>query len=150
MLLQDIKYALRGLIKSPGFTVIAVVCLALGIGVNTTIFSTVDGVMLKPYPYPDADRIVIPHSTNQKAGITRAGVSYKDYEDWRDHNKTLSSIAVFQAQRSLTIADGRSDPERYSGALCPGRCSGCSAHRPRSDATSVRTTTGQAPSRWSS
>ena len=117
MFLQDIKYAFRGLTKSPGFTVIAVVCLALGIGVNTTIFSTVDGVMLKPYPYPEADRIVIPHSTNQKARITRAGVSYEDYEDWRDHNKTLSSMAVFQAQRSLTIADSRSDPERYSGAL---------------------------------
>ena len=117
VLFQDIKYAVPGLIRTPGFTVIAVACLALGIGVNTTIFSTVDGVMLQPYPYPDADRIVIPHSTNQKAGINRAGVSYADYEDWRDHNTTLTSSAVFQAQRSLTIADGRSDPERYSGAL---------------------------------
>jgi putative ABC transport system permease protein len=115
--IQDIKYAFRGLIKSPGFTAIAVLCLALGIGVNTTIFSAFDGVMLRPYPYPDAERIIIPNSTNQKAGITRAGVSYPDFEDWRDQNTTLADVAAFQAQRSLTIADGRSDPERYSGAL---------------------------------
>jgi putative ABC transport system permease protein len=115
--IQDIKYAIRGLIKSPGFTVIAVACLALGIGVNSTIFSTVDGVMLQPYPYPDADRIIIPHSTNHKAGFNRAGVSYADFEDLRDHNTTLATMAAFQQQRSLTIADGRSDPERYSGAL---------------------------------
>jgi putative ABC transport system permease protein len=115
VLFQDIRYALRGLIKAPAFTAIAVLCLSLGIGANTAIFSVVDGVMLQPYPYVDAPRIVVLNSTNAKAGIGRAAVSYLDYRDWRDQSSTLATTAVFQ-QRSLTIADGRSDPERYSGA----------------------------------
>jgi putative ABC transport system permease protein len=115
MLFQDLRFAVRTLRKSPGFTVVAVVCLALGIGVNATIFSVVDGVLLRPGPYPDPDSLVVLNATNHPLGVTRAGLSYPDFRDWRDANRTLSGMAAF-TQRSLTIADGRTDPERYDGA----------------------------------
>lgn len=115
MLVQDIRYAFRSLLKNPGFTAIAVACLALGIGVNATIFSVVDGVILRPFPYPDPDRIVVVHSMNQKEGVERGGISYADFKDFRDSSATIQTLAAF-TQRSLTIADGSGDPERYSGA----------------------------------
>ena len=113
-MLQDIRYAFRTLIQNRGFTAIAVACLALGIGVNAAIFSMVDGIMLQPYPYQDADRIIVLNSRNQEIGANRAGVSYLDYRDWRDQNSTLGSTAAFTV-RSLTISDGSTDPERYAG-----------------------------------
>ncbi len=115
MLMQDVRYAFRSLLKSPGFTAIAVACLALGIGVNATIFSVVDGVILKPFPYPDPEQIVAIHSTNQKERVNRGALSYADFKDVRDSSSTIQSIAAF-SQRSLTLADGSGDPERYSGA----------------------------------
>jgi putative ABC transport system permease protein len=114
MLAQDLRYAVRTLLKSPGFTAVAVLCLSLGIGVNTTIFSVVDGVMLNPYPYPDADRIIVVHSSNQRLGIGRNSPSFKDFEDFRDGNSTLEAMAGF-TRRSLTISDGAGEPERFSG-----------------------------------
>src|SRR5512145_528558 len=115
MLFQDLRYSVRTLRKSPGFALVAVACLALGIGVNATIFSVVDGVLLRPYPYPDPDRLVVLNATNHRLGVTRTGLSYLDFRDWRDENRTLTGLAAF-TQRSLTIADGRTDPERYNGA----------------------------------
>ena len=115
MLSQDVRYAIRSLWRNPGFAAIAVLCLSLGIGVNATIFSVVDGVLLQPFPYPDADRIIVLHSTNQRAGVTRGGLSWLDYRDWRDQNTTLSNVAAFTG-RSLTISDGTSEPERFNGA----------------------------------
>jgi putative ABC transport system permease protein len=115
MFLQDIRYAVRSLLKNRGFTAIAVACLAIGIGVNSTIFSVVDGVILRPYPYPDPDRIIVVHSINQKEGVRRGGISYADYKDFRDSNATIASLAAF-TQRSLTIADSTGEPERYLGS----------------------------------
>ncbi len=115
MLLQDIRYAWRSLTQTPGFTAIAVACLALGIGINATIFSVVDGVLIRPYPYADADRIVVLSSRNQRVGVNRGGISYPDFRDLRDQNTTLSALAAF-GRRSLTIADGTSEPERYDGS----------------------------------
>ncbi|MEO6213463.1 MAG: ABC transporter permease [Vicinamibacterales bacterium] len=115
MLMQDVRYAFRSLLKSPGFTAIAVACLALGIGVNATIFSVVDGVILRPYPYPNPDQIVAVHSVNQKEDVSRGGLSYADFKDLRDSSSTIQALAAF-SRRSLTIADGGGEPERYSGA----------------------------------
>ena len=114
MLLQDVRYAWRSLTKSPGFTAIAVACLALGIGINTTIFSVVDGVMLQPYPYHDAERIAVISGRNQRLNINRGNLSYADYKDLRDQNATVLSLAAF-SRRSLTISDGSSEPTRYDG-----------------------------------
>ena len=114
MLVRDIRYAWRSLSKTPGFTATAVTCLALGIGINTTIFSVVDGVLLKPYPYPDPDRIIVLNSVNQRARVSRGVISYQDFRDFRDRSTTIASIAAFTG-RSLTISDGTLEPERYLG-----------------------------------
>ena len=116
MLKQDVRYAVRSLLKSPGFTAIAVACLALGIGVNVTIFSVVDGVMLRPYPYPDAHQLVVLNATNERERVRRGGISYADFKDFRDHATTIQQLAAFQ-MRSLTVSDGHGEPERYAGEL---------------------------------
>ena len=115
MLLQDVRYAWRSLSKSPGFTAIAIACLALGIGINTTIFSVVDGVMLRPYPYRDSEHIAVVSGRNQRLHINRAGFSYADYKDLRDQNSTAAALAAF-GRRSLTISDGTSEPTRYDSS----------------------------------
>src|SRR6188508_297098 len=114
MFLQDVRYAWRSLSKTPGFTAIAVTCLALGIGINTTIFSVVDGVMLQPYPYKDPGQIVVLNSRNQQLHVNRGGISYADYKDFRDQSATAAALAGF-SRRSLTISDGSSEPTRYDG-----------------------------------
>lgn len=114
MLGQDIRYALRSLWNGKGFATVAILCLGFGIGLNTTIFSIVDGVLLKPYPYTDPDRIVVVGTRNQRAGA-QAGLSVLDMRDWKAANSAFTTIAGTQA-RSLTISDGRGDPERYLGA----------------------------------
>ncbi|HZB25347.1 MAG TPA: ABC transporter permease, partial [Vicinamibacterales bacterium] len=115
MLLQDIRYAARSLARNPGFTAVAVLCLAIGIGVNATIFSVVNGVVLRPAPFPDAEHIVVIDTVNERLGITEGALSYPDFKDLREQNATLEGIAAFTG-RSLTIADSSSDPERYWGA----------------------------------
>jgi putative ABC transport system permease protein len=114
MLLKDARYALRSLWHSKGFATVAILCLGFGIGLNTTIFSIVDGVLLKPFPYEDPDRIVVVSSRNQQAGVDESGMSYLDLVDLRSQSKTLARIASTQG-RSLTISDG-GEPERYVGA----------------------------------
>ena len=115
MLLQDIRYAWRSLTGSRAFTAVAVGCLALGIGINVTIFSVVDGVLLRPFPYRDAQEIVVLNGANERLGITRSGISYPDLRDLREQATTLSAVAAFTG-RSLTISDGTSEPERYAGS----------------------------------
>src|SRR3954465_6099820 len=111
MLLQDIRYAVRTLTKDRGFTAVAVACLALGIGVNAAIFSFFDGVVLQPYPYPQADRIVVFRGVNPRLHISRAAVSFLNYRDIRDQAKSFETLQAFD-YRSLTIADGAGEPER--------------------------------------
>jgi putative ABC transport system permease protein len=116
MFSQDLRYASRSLLGSPLFTAIAVACMALGIGVNATVFSVIDGVMLQPYPYADADEIIVLNSRNDTQRVQRGAISYADFKDVRDQATTIEQIGAFQA-RSLTIADGAGEPERYSGEI---------------------------------
>jgi putative ABC transport system permease protein len=115
MLFQDLRYAVRTLLANPGFTATAILCLSLGIGLNSAIFSVVDGVLLQPFPYPDADRMVVLNSTNQRAGVNRGVLSWLDVRDIKEQSTTLEGVAAFSG-RSLTVSDGTSEPERYNGA----------------------------------
>jgi putative ABC transport system permease protein len=117
MLLQDFWYALRSLWHSKAFAAVAIACLGFGIGVNTTIFSIVDGVLLKPMPYADPDHLLSvgvldEHDTGRDATPT---LSYLDLRDWRDATTSFSSFGALSG-RSLTVVDGAGDPERYTGA----------------------------------
>src|SRR5688572_8009114 len=108
---QDIRYAIRRLIKSPAFTVIALLTLALGIGANTAIFSVVHAVILKPLPYRQPDRIVgIFHLSEGQ----RATMSGPNFYDVKNHSKTLQDAAAYT--RSRTILTGQGEPVRLDGA----------------------------------
>jgi putative ABC transport system permease protein len=114
VLLQDIRYAFRNLWHSKGFAVVAILCLGFGIGLNATIFSVIDGVLLKPYPYTDPDRILVVGEQNQRTD-SQSGLSFLDMRDWKEANSVFTTIAGV-AGRSLTISDRGGEPERYLGA----------------------------------
>jgi len=115
MALTDARYAFRGLWHARGFATVAILCLSLGIGLNTTIFSILDGILLKPFPYADPERIVVLNAVNQPLGARRAGPSYQDLQDLARSSGQLTAVAASQG-RSLTISDG-GEPERYLGAI---------------------------------
>ncbi|MCZ6916587.1 MAG: ABC transporter permease [Gemmatimonadetes bacterium] len=98
---QDLTYALRSLRRSPGFMVVVVVTLGLGIGLNTAIFSIVNGVLLRPLPYPDADRLVWGYSTF--SGGNNASVSPPDYLDYRAENTVFTHLAARRGQRPYAL-----------------------------------------------
>jgi predicted permease len=113
ILFQDLRYALRMLLKSPGFTAIAVLTLALGIGANTTLFSVVNGVLLNPLPYAQPGQLVAIHEKN--AGIDRAPISYPNFLDWERASQTFASMAIYHHEDyNLT---GSVQPERLNGLM---------------------------------
>ena len=113
--LQDVRYAVRMLWKNAGVTVAAFVTLALGIGANTAIFSVVNGVLLKPLPYRDSDRIVTLWENNVKDGIERDDVSPANFLDWRDRNRAFEEIA-FANPFSFDFTGG-DEPEVLRNAM---------------------------------
>jgi putative ABC transport system permease protein len=111
--LQDLRFALRTLARAPGFTAIAVLTLALGIGANTAIFSAVDAVLLKPLPYPESDRLVQIRSTGFVDGV-RFGVSFPDLGDLRALSHDFTGVGALSTRRyNLT---GAGDPREVQGA----------------------------------
>jgi putative ABC transport system permease protein len=111
---QDIRYALRQLRKAPGFTLVALLTLALGIGATTALFSVVDAVMLKPLPFPNADRLVRVQSLIVATG-RGGGASYPDFLDWRARNHVVDGMAAFDTEDFTLI--GARDPEHLQGAV---------------------------------
>ena len=89
---QDVRFAVRMLRKSPGFTTVAVLTLALGIGANTALFSVVNGVLLNPLPYPHPEQLVTIHES--KPNFATGSISYPNFLDWQKDNHTLSAMAV--------------------------------------------------------
>jgi putative ABC transport system permease protein len=106
--LQDARFALRMLRKNPGFTAIAVLTLALGIGANTAIFSVVYAVLLKPLPYPNSGQLVSVFDAKLSEGIPRNGFSYNNFNELHDQNQVFSELAGVQ-NHDLTLT-GRGDP----------------------------------------
>ncbi len=109
-LAQDIRFALRTLAKSPAFTAIAVLTLALGIGGNTAIFSVVNGVLLNPLPFPQPDRLVALHESNPN--FENGSISYPNFLDWRKDNHTFSSMGL--SRRWAFSLTGRGDAEQVN------------------------------------
>ena len=91
-LVQDLQYGVRTLRKTPSFTVVAVLTLALGIGANAALFSVVNGVLLNPLPFPQPDRLITLHES--KPNFDRGSISYPNFRDWQKDNHTFSSLAV--------------------------------------------------------
>jgi putative ABC transport system permease protein len=113
-LFQDLRYAARTLLKNPGFAALTTLCLALGIGVNSTIFSVVDTVAIRPLPFRDPERLVVLSTTHQANGIEQGAVSFLDLRDWKARTHAFEDLAAVTG-RSLTLSDG-DDPERFIGA----------------------------------
>src|SRR5215217_6075677 len=94
MLLRDIRYSLRMLWKRPGFTAVAVVTLALGVGANTAIFSVVNSVLLAPLPYEDPDKLVMVWERQVISNTNQQPVSWLNFEDWKAQNKVFEQLAA--------------------------------------------------------
>ena len=114
-LLSDTRYAIRNLLRRPGFTLIAVVTLALGIGANTTIFSVINSLILKPLPIPELDRIVAVWDKLPSRGVTHNEVTFANYLDLKNQNQTFEQLALYRWwSPNLT---GVETPERLQGFL---------------------------------
>jgi predicted permease len=108
---QDLRYGFRTLRKNPGFTAVAMLALALGIGANTAIFSVVNGVLLQPLAYPDPDRLLMIYETT--AEFNRSSVAYPDFLDWHRQSRSFTDMGTF-----------RSDDFNFTGAGQPEQVSG--------------------------
>ena len=113
ILMHDLKFGVRGLLRRPGFTAVAALTLALGIGANTSIFSVVDAVLLRPLPYDHPDRLVLVWGT--QGDQHNQGVVYADYVDWRRQNRTFDEIGAIRGQ-SVNLT-GTATPERLVGTF---------------------------------
>ncbi len=114
-LIKDIRYAFRGLIKRPAFTLVVVLTLALGIGANTAIFSVVYSVLLKPLPFNRPDRIVVLWGEDRVQGDSRSQVSHTDVVDYRAQQTVFDSVTTFTSWTPLL--SGAGEPVRVNGAL---------------------------------
>ena len=119
-ILQDTRYGARMLRKSPGLTSVAVLSLALGMGAISTIFSFVNGIMLRPLPYPHSERLVILDETAARQGMASMSVSYPNFLDWRERNQSFEDIACYDTggfAMSSGTGNGSIEPEQIKGAF---------------------------------
>jgi len=114
-LFQDLKYGFRMLLKHPGFSAVAVIALALGIGANTAIFSVVNAVLLRPLPFPESDRLMVIYETRLDRGGSRASVSYPNFSDWRDQNTVFESMSTYRT--TDLVLTGVGDPARLQAGV---------------------------------
>src|SRR5580700_9918691 len=89
---QDLRYALRQFVKTPGLTAIVVITIALGVGANSALFSVVNGVLLNPLPYPHPDQLITLHES--KPNFEHGSISFPNFRDWRKDNHTFSAMAI--------------------------------------------------------
>lgn len=112
---QDVRYGFRMLVKRPGFTIVALIVLALGIGANTAIFSVVYGVLLRPLPYSEGDRLIHIRQQQPLAEVENIGFSVGEIDDYRNRNHTLDALVEYHSM-SFTIF-GRGEPERVQAGV---------------------------------
>jgi putative ABC transport system permease protein len=112
--IKDLRYGIRSLLNRPAFTVVTVITLALAIGANTTLFSFINGILLRPLPYKDPARLVVLDETAPKQGIASFAVSYPNFVDWRAQNQVVEDIGAY-GQGSYSLS-GAGDPEQIPGA----------------------------------
>ena len=116
---QDLRYGTRMLRRNPGFAAVAILTLAIGIGANIVIFSVVNGILLKPLPFPDSHRVVTIWETDANRNVTRGTASAAEFLDWRDMNHVFQELSGY---RALSFAiTGSGDPERVWGSQEIGR-----------------------------
>src|ERR1700751_891441 len=115
-LLQDLRFALRQIRKSPGFALTTIVTLALGIGATTAIFSLVNAVLLRPLPFPEQDRLMWVHQPGHSLpGVGPEALSYPTYFDWRAQNHTFSGIASYHS--SAITFDAAGEAQHLDGQI---------------------------------
>jgi len=114
VLWQDLRFAWRTLRRSPGFAIIAVLTLAIGIGANTAIFSVINTVILRPLPFPDSQRIDWVWETDENRNVRRGTASQAEFLDWRDRNRSFEELAAWR-ELFFTVT-GNGEPEQSWGA----------------------------------
>src|SRR5438874_8095959 len=105
-LIKDIRLGLRSLLKHPGFTAIAVITLALGIGANSAIFSVINGVLLKPFSFFEPERLVVAWERCLNQGLPRMVVSPPNFADWRAQQSVFQDVAAYRQQDFNLIGSG--------------------------------------------
>ena len=110
-LIKDIRFGIRGLLRQPGFAAVAIVTLALGIGINAALFSVVNGVLLNPLPLPEPDQLVT--FDQSKPNFETGAIPYLNFLDLRKENQTFSAMTILRSQSFSLLGSG--EPERVSG-----------------------------------
>ena len=146
-LLQDLRYACRLLLRSPGFTLLAALTLALGIGANAAIFSVANSVLLKPLPYRDSGRLMIVYSQFPSMGFGRFWVDPMEFTDYSRWNRSFQSLGAY-ATGPVNVS-GRGEPVRAdAAAVTAGLFTRAGRRRRSSGATSSPPRTCPTPRRW--
>jgi putative ABC transport system permease protein len=117
---HNMRYAFRGLRKTPGFTVVAVLTLALGIGGATAMFSVADAVVLRPLPYADQDRVVVISMSDRDRNQPFLEISYPAYREWRDRSRQFQAVSAMSSVNDETILTGRGEPVPVEGRWVTG------------------------------
>src|SRR5690349_20963300 len=119
-LVRDVSYSVRVLLKSYAFTIVVVLTLALGIGANTAIFSFANGILLRPLPYPQSDRLAVLDELSVKEGNRPIGVSYPNFLDWREQNKVFDGIASHYGTSRFAVTTGGTPAEIRGSRVTAG------------------------------
>ena len=114
-ILRDVSYSVRVLLKNYAFTIVVILTLALGIGANTAIFSFANGILLRPLPYPQSDRLAVLDETALKRGIDSMSVSFPNFLDWREQNKVFEDIGAYYGTSRFSLT-GAGEPTEIRGS----------------------------------